>query len=457
MARNKSKEINLAPSGNLNPRGIWADDSIMYVTNEVSNKVYAYVLGKGIYHSAQDISLDSSNDDPTGIWGNSTTIWVADKGTTKKLYAYHIHDSFTRVPSKDVALNAINNRPAGFYSDGTTVWVGDWKKAMIYAYTLSTGARDSSKDILNSRFYQATAGDIWIDGTTLYCAGTYYDKGDFKYHIFAYNLTTKKRDVDKEISPSNENKRMESIWSNSSTMWVLDTLNQKLYAYTLSTGSRDADKDITLHADNALPGGIYSNGTTMFVSDFQDGKIYAYVLTSGVRDASKDMNSGDLIHPHEIWANLPNIWVCDYSDDALEAWAVPIIKGGRDSNKDITLDSANNDPAGIWSNGTTIWVVQKNSKLYAYTLSTGTRDTTNEIDLDSNNDNAFGITGDGTTIWVSDRTDKKAYAYTISTRSRDASKDISFDTDNANLYGIWSDGTTMYVADRIDNLIYAYD
>ena len=39
----------------------------------------------------------------------------------------------------------------------------------------------------------------------------------------------------------------------------------------------------------------------------------------------------------------------------------------RDSAKDYSLDSANANPGGIWSDGTTMWVVDSgDDKLYAY-------------------------------------------------------------------------------------------
>ena len=49
-----------------------------------------------------------------------------------------------------------------------------------------------------------------------------------------------------------------------------------MYAYKLSDGSRDSAKDYTLHSDNGNPGGIWSDGTTMWVLDVNDDKIYAY-------------------------------------------------------------------------------------------------------------------------------------------------------------------------------------
>ena len=56
-------------------------------------------------------------------------------------------------------------------------------------------------------------------------------------------------------------------------------------------GSRDRDKDITLGSVNSAPTGIWSDGTTMWVLDSTDNKAYAYSLISGARDTGKDFNT----------------------------------------------------------------------------------------------------------------------------------------------------------------------
>ncbi|MBC6410170.1 MAG: hypothetical protein GDA42_06890, partial [Ekhidna sp.] len=81
------------------------------------------------------------------------------------------------------------------------------------------------------------------------------------------------------------------LWSDGTTMWVLDSEDDKIYAYTLADGMRDAVKDIeTLRpAGNEAPVGLWSDGTTMWVTDrgiydeetsqyTKAPKIYAYSL-----------------------------------------------------------------------------------------------------------------------------------------------------------------------------------
>ncbi len=209
------------------------------------------------------------------------------------------------------------------------------------------------------------------------------------------------------------------IWSDGTTMWAVDSYDDKIYAYKMSDKSRDLAKDFdTLSAaNNTEPQGIWSDGTTMWVADSYDDKIYAYNMSTKDRDSAKDFD---------------------------------------------TLSAANNTaPQGIWSDGTTMWVADLvDDKIYAYNMSTKDRDSAKDFDTLSaaNNTKTGGMWSDGTTMWVADWGDGKIYAYKMSDKSRDSAKD--FDTlsaaGNNDPYGIWSDGTTMWVADWGDDKLYAY-
>ena len=165
--------------------------------------------------------------------------------------------------------------------------------------------------------------------------------------------------------------------------------------------------------------------------------------------------------PRGIWSDGTTMWVADRANDKLYAYTVAT--RARDPREDFdTLRSAGNqDPQGIWLDGTTMWVADwSDHKLYAYTVATQARDSRKDFDTLSaaGNTTPEGIWSDGTTMWVADLWNAKLYAYTVATRARDPRKD--FDTLSAagNQYpqGIWSNGTTMWVADGDDDKLYAY-
>ena len=169
---------------------------------------------------------------------------------------------------------------------------------------------------------------------------------------------------------------------------------------------RKPSEDFSLHADNANPYGIWSNGTTMWVLDQSDDHIYAYQMSDQSRDTSKEFD----------------------------------------------LPAANDNPRGIWSDGTTMWVTDLiDNKVYAYKMSDKSMDTSKEFDLAANtnpdlaNDNPRGIWSDGTTMWVAEIFEDNLYAYTLATGARDTAKELNtlVASGNNSPMHLWSDGTTI--------------
>ena len=141
-----------------------------------------------------------------------------------------------------------------------------------------------------------------------------------------------------------------------------------------------------------------------------------------------------------------------------------------------TLSAAGNTrPRGIWSDGTTMWVVHRphypsgdtsSAKLFAYNMATKARDSAKDFNTldEAGNDDPRGLWSDGSIMWVVDQADEKIYAYDMATKARKPGEDfISLyrsddeDVPEAEPEGIWSDGDTMWVLDFGDYKIYAYD
>ena len=105
---------------------------------------------------------------------------------------------------------------------------------------------------------------------------------------------------------------------------------------------RDVDRDInTLNAaGNGSPYGIWSDGTTMWVADNVDDKIYAYLLSDGMRDGSLDINTlaaaGNTV-PYAIWSDGTTMWVTDWSNDKLYAYLMPIPLTGDASLSELSV------------------------------------------------------------------------------------------------------------------------
>ena len=255
-------------------------------------EAYTVVIGRGVttafgWKATDDFNtLVAGNNFPSGLWSDGTTLWVANynNAPVSKIFAYDLSTK-ARDESKDFNTLSVrgsgtvsgNSYPTGIWSDGTTMWVADGEDAKLYAYDLSTKARDAAKDFdtLSAAGNNSPRG-IWSDGETMWVV----DHTNHDDKVFAYDLATKERDASKEIDTlrSDGNRRAFGIWSDGTTVWVGDSLFLKLYAYDLATKSRDTSQDFSaLHPTlDYVTLGIWSDGVTMWVTDLSDRKIYSY-------------------------------------------------------------------------------------------------------------------------------------------------------------------------------------
>ena len=211
------------------------------------------------------------------------------------------------------------------------------------------------------------------------------------------------------------------IWSDGTTIWVADSLDDKIYAYDLATKARTPGRDFdTLGAaGNTWPEGIWSDGTTMWVADWFDDKIYAYDMATKARVPGKDFGTliaddNPFVFPGSIWSDGTTMWVADTAV-YITIFAYDMATKARVSGKDFdSLNARNQDPEGIWSDGETMWVADDSrEKIYAYNMATKARVPDKEFNtLEAvGNYTPRGIWSDGTTMWVADWDDEKIYAY----------------------------------------------
>ncbi|WP_419932258.1 cadherin-like beta sandwich domain-containing protein [Candidatus Poriferisodalis sp.] len=246
------------------------------------------------YARAPDHDLTFDSRLPEGwLWSDGTTMWVSDK-EEGKIVAYTVSTG-SRDDTKDILLDESNPKPDGIWSDGTTMWVGQGRvrldgafaAAHIFAYTLEDGERDESKEFAPEDSAPSGVAGLWSDGTTIWVAGNALEDG-VGNSIFAYTLETGARDASKDIGQLDWHRGPTGIWSDGTTMWASRRDNGKVYAYTLDTGARDESKDIdTLVGHGARsPLGIWSDGTWLWTSSAQGGstnKLYAYNLPRASR------------------------------------------------------------------------------------------------------------------------------------------------------------------------------
>ncbi|MGI9255717.1 MAG: hypothetical protein ACR2PY_02140 [Salinispira sp.] len=232
----------------------------------------------------------------------------------------------------------------------------------------------------------------------------------------------------------------QGIWSDGTIMWVADNSSQKIYAYNLSTKARMSGEDIPRNGAtfSYSPGYIWSDGTTMWVTESVNGEndnINAYKLSDGTRDSSKNFTTlGELhITTSGIWSDGKTMWILEGSQFARYAYAYHLPDGSTDDGsadfgKKIDLGNPYTSK-GMWSNGTTLWVLRDisaqglgflGSQLSAYDIHTRSSDNAKTVYprvIATGFENAFGsgIWSDGRTMWIVnfEPGNSKIYAYTL--------------------------------------------
>ena len=151
-SRDPSKDFNtLNAAGNVNPRGIWSDGTTMFVVEDKFNTTFCYAcwFPEGKY--------------PPTIDGFIPEALQEFIDTHDHLYAYRMSNK-SRDPGKDIVLKMDNystDPQAGLVREPTDVWGNDdtiWvandghvhfgQAPRIYAYKRSNGKNDPGKDFI---------------------------------------------------------------------------------------------------------------------------------------------------------------------------------------------------------------------------------------------------------------------------------------------------------------------
>ena len=273
-----------------------------------------------------DISLHSDNGNPTGVWGNSETIWVANNnasGTTSldKVFAYRRSDG-ARDAAKDFdgLDSAGNHAPTGICSDGTTMFVVDQTDRRAYAYKMSDRTRDTDKDMVLNAANSGAEG-AWCDATTVWVSN---DGGGVSSKIYAYKRSDGSHDTSNDFDELHldgfmfaaNNSDPRGLWSNGETMFAVDREDAAVYAYKFSDKSENVSLRLALDAGNAHAYGTWFDGRVLWVADADDDKLYAYDLP-GAHTARQFWSGTAVVAEHKDFDQNNNNKI-GYSADAAE-------------------------------------------------------------------------------------------------------------------------------------------
>ena len=462
---------------------IWSDGTTMWVGDLRDDELYAYRMnpggsGHGDRDTGKGFNLHGNNRSIAGIWSDGETIWVADF-EDDKLYAYRMNpggsDHGERDSGKEIDLHANTRSIAGIWSDGETIWVADFEDDKLYAYRMNPGGSDHGERDMSREFdlhgNNGNAAGVWSDGVTVWVL----DNTDAK--LYAYTLSDGSRDASRELALHGDNNSASGIWSDGTTMWVAEYDGRKLLAYTNLTAPLKVTLAVT-------PGSISENGGAARVTAKLNRPSTAAttVTVSASSDAVSQTGSTLTIAAQAI-ASTGNVILAGVDDDIFTGSRFVTVSGAATNTEGVTGPAAarlvvrddetapveeferareldfdglaaatNRRPAGIWSDGVTMWVADtEDDRMYAYRMNPGEaghgdRDRSKEFNLHRDNEDPAGVWSDGTTMWVADQADRKLYAYRVRDGTGVSARDLTLDLSPTRLAsaGTWSDGNTMW-------------
>ena len=477
--RDAGKDITLA-SGNGNPRGVWGNaDTVWVVEDGSGNRIYAYNRSDGSHNLGKDFSTlhAAGNQDPWGIWSDGVHMWVVDSDDDK-VYAYKMSD-MSRDPVYDFDLHSDNGNPQGLWSDGQVFFVADPTDDAVYIYVL--------EEVLVSNLDQVSA----VSSSAVYFTNSVAQAFTTGAHAIGYSLGSV--DIDVHTAPQDTAAVSVRIFTDSSgepdsflcTLDKPSTITAGVNTFpashcaslaagttyhiivSSSLGSSDTFqlRQTTSTAQSGARGWTIGQRQSGDVGSPWTAQAGAHkIAVIGAVRSEIDLDSAN-DEPRGVWGNSTTIWVAHDGPNPDNKIFAYNLDGTRNSDEDFeTLhDAGNRNLGGIWSDGTTMFVVDHNDdKVYAYNLSTKAHDGVKDITLAGSHNDPTGIWGDSTTIWVGNdgnSAENKIYAYKRSDGSHDPVKDFNKlnSAGNQHVRGIWSDGTTMWVADSNDDKVYAYN
>ena len=232
--------------------------------------------------------------------------------------------------------------PTGIASDGSRFWITTENDLTIFAFNY-LGLPDATRNITPDSD-NGNPTYMWADATTLFVV----DPVDLL--VYAYRLSDGAVQNSREFALLGTNSDPTGIWSDGVTAWVADSADHQLYSYNLALRQPDDDKNIDLDSDNTDPAGVASNGATIWVTDATDHKVYAYELQGGGRVVTKEINT--LVNagntaPSGMWASLDTIWINDAGDSKTYTYNLPPGRTPQQVAADATLSALTISPKNI--------------------------------------------------------------------------------------------------------------
>lgn len=461
-----------------NPTGIWGDGTNLYVTEGAVHTVRKIVISTGevttfagaasVIGSTDAVGTSARFNNPLGIWGDGTYLYVSDAGNTIRRITIATREvttiagtSGTPGTADGIGTLAQFRAPSGIWGDGTKLYITDLGNDTIRVLVLATGAVSTLAGVPGPRGA--------VDGT----------------------------------GPAAQFFAPAGIWGVGGNLYVTDQGNRTLRKVVIATAevttaaglpaARGSSDGTGSSAKFRVPTDVWSDGTNMYVSDTGNHTIRKIVIATGVvttlagqpGTAGSSDGTGSAAQfssPERIWGDGSNLFVVDRANHTIRkiviaTGAVTTLAGapGLTGFADGIGSAARfNTPKGIWSDGANLYVTDAgNHTIRKIQITTGAVTTfagspglmgsSDGIGSAARFNDPRGIWGDAALLYVVDagnRTIRRVLLANAATSTMAGTPGISGYADGIGASaqfnvpdGIWGDGPNVYVADSSNHLV----
>ncbi len=347
-----------------------ADEDTLTFSGSVDHDYFEY--------AAEDsFSLDSANENPTGMATDGSSIWVTDDDTDDKVYVYYATSDPDPVEAPNWqfgdlkgswTLDDDNADPAGIAVDSFgDLWVLDSADEKVYHYvggaSWTSGTHNDDESFSLHADNDNPTG-ISTDGETLWVTdnnGTSSVAKVFVYDLTSETLGTHLSDKTFETLYRDTDPLGLSVNAASDQLWVIDA-DEEVYVYDYSSGN-EGDSLGRWTADGLeAPVAIARNALYVYVLDDQTGgeKVLRYDAggwTQLSHDFDVDSSSGQVTWtpPAELVDRDVEITltVTDGTDSAIQRYSIYVHEEPRNHDPIITSTApttatASGDTSSDW-------------------------------------------------------------------------------------------------------------
>ncbi len=456
--RDSARDIDVTGAAEFGATSIWSDGTTLWVvprTLTAPTKVLAYTVATKQRDDDKDIDLVSSqNSNPGPIWSDGEIMWVLDRDDWI-LYAYTLAAN-TYAPTRNITLQPSSKQrtPRGVYFDQSTIWVSGHAAGVIESFNLD--GTPAERDI------PLQGGNQSASGISGYLGILYVVDGGHR-EIFTYDLENR------FLSPYHATVKAQlALGENTQGLWVgangaftTQSLAGSIKGYSTRGFYYAKHADISKPSGSDLRG-LWSDGSLIYVANNAGNNVLVYDTDAGKWDGNKAITT--LTGPLDVWSDGTTLWVVNGKALA-GVYAYNPTTRKADSSKDypdLLYSNQVYNPEGFASDGTkTYFVAFLSASNDADLVEYGDPDmeplgkTDIHSTLGSNTANSVWHY-DGVTYVI---TDTKAFAYDGITRN--ASKDITFSSDYGipsltSVKGMWQNEDATYLSTNRGILVFHY-